>query len=814
MTTYTFTVTKTGTTTLDASVDVDTQSGTATTADNDYQAKSDELIFGPLETTKQFTVLVNGDTNVEPNETFTVHLSNPVNATISDADGVGTINNDDVSFSINDVTMNEGNTGQTSFVFTVTKTGSNGSSSSVNFTTQDGTATVSNGDYQSNSGILNFGPTDTTMQITVLVNGDTTPEPDETFTVHLSGAVNAAISDADGIGTITNDDGPPAIVYVDDDWASVPNGDDPDGAGPATAMGFDAFATIGAGVNGVANPGTVIVYPGSYTDNVTTTKTLTLKGARFGVDARGRVVGAPDPSVESVWSPATASTGTLILNASTTATVVDGFAFVGGTSLGVIQTQSGTDYSNLQISNNYFSGYSQAAVFLNRGGSNMTIDKNVMDGSNIAGSGQAIFGNGPQSFNGLWITNNNIVNNAGRYGFFVDGNHNVGESATRAPRIDGNLFDNNLQGLNLGSRSYGTLAAPVLGSYGGYITNNTFSNHSANGIQAGIQHVLVSGNTFTAITLLTGLALTSFGNAGADRGAQNSTIVSNTFTNNGNGGNTNSHEALFFKGSQAAGTISTNHANFNRFVGNAVGIQYGSTVAPGNNATIDVENNWWGCNYGPGAGGSGCSGTTNGILVFAGNTGVLDANPWIVLDVSAAPNPITPGAQSTVTADMTHNSNNGVPSGTMFVPNVAVAFAATEGTIAPPTGTITNGQATSTFTSTSANDGTASATVDSQTTSTTIDVVPPDFTISDVTQAETNSGQTAFVFTVTKTGVSAFGSTVDYATQDGTATVADNDYVAKSGTLTFGPTDTSMTDHGAREWRHHFRSRTRPSPFI
>ena len=46
----------------------------------------------------------------------------------------------------------------------------------------------------------------------------------------------------------------------------------------------------------------------------------------------------------------------------------------------------------MQISNNRFSGYySPTAVFMNRGGSDITIDKNVMDGSNIAGSGQAIF---------------------------------------------------------------------------------------------------------------------------------------------------------------------------------------------------------------------------------------------------------------------------------------------------------------------------------------------------------------------------------------------------------------------------------------
>ena len=85
-----------------------------------------------------------------------------------------------------------------------------------------------------------------------------------------------------------------------------------------------------------------------------------------------------------------------------------------------------------------------------------SFDKNEINGSSIAGSGQAIFLNGPPSFAGIWVTNNNIVNNTGRYGLFVDGNHNVGESATRAPKIDGNLFNNNLQSLNLGSRSFGT----------------------------------------------------------------------------------------------------------------------------------------------------------------------------------------------------------------------------------------------------------------------------------------------------------------------------------------------------------------------
>src|SRR5204862_2909818 len=123
----------------------------------------------------QITVLVNGDTTYEADESFTVRLSNPSNATISHADGTGTIVNDDAapSFSIDDVSHNEGNSGTTSFVFTVTKTGPTGLSASVDFQTADGTATVTDNDYQATNGTLTFAANETTKQITVFVNGDT-----------------------------------------------------------------------------------------------------------------------------------------------------------------------------------------------------------------------------------------------------------------------------------------------------------------------------------------------------------------------------------------------------------------------------------------------------------------------------------------------------------------------------------------------------------------------------------------------------------------------------------------------------------------
>ena len=69
----------------------------------------------------------------------------------------------------------------------------------------------------------------------------------------------------------------------------------------------------------------------------------------------------------------------------------------------------------------------------------------------------------------------------------------------------------------------------------------------------------------------------------------------------------------------------------------------------------------------------------------------------------------------------------------------------------------------------------------------------PVLRINDVSTAEGNSGTTAFTFTVTLSPASAGTVTVNYATANGTATVAGGDYVAKVGTLTFAPGQTSQT---------------------
>src|SRR4029078_13007426 len=65
-------------------------------AGSDYISRAGTLTFAQGETTKTIVVLVNGDTDIEAHEAFTVNLSRALNASIADAQGVGTIYNDDL----------------------------------------------------------------------------------------------------------------------------------------------------------------------------------------------------------------------------------------------------------------------------------------------------------------------------------------------------------------------------------------------------------------------------------------------------------------------------------------------------------------------------------------------------------------------------------------------------------------------------------------------------------------------------------------------------------------------------------------------
>ena len=125
-----------------------------------------------------------------------------VTATEQDDDAAGTL----PALSINDVRQNEGNSGKTPFVFTVTRSGNTGASSSVQYRTQYGNSSTGPADLAAQAGSISFAPGQTSRQVTILVNGDTGLEVENVFYVDLFNPVGATIADAQGVGTIVNDD--------------------------------------------------------------------------------------------------------------------------------------------------------------------------------------------------------------------------------------------------------------------------------------------------------------------------------------------------------------------------------------------------------------------------------------------------------------------------------------------------------------------------------------------------------------------------------------------------------------------------------
>jgi hypothetical protein len=220
---FTFTVTRSGNTSGSNAVNwAVTGSGTNPANATDFAGAilpSGTVSFVAGETSKLITVTVQGDTTVESNETFTVSLSNPTNgATLTTATATGIIQNDDtapsasLAIAATNASQTEGNSGTKAFTFTVTRSGNTSGSNAVNWAvTGSGTNPANATDFAGAilpSGTVSFVAGETSKLITVTVQGDTTVESNETFTVSLSNPTNGAtLTTATATGTIQNDDG-------------------------------------------------------------------------------------------------------------------------------------------------------------------------------------------------------------------------------------------------------------------------------------------------------------------------------------------------------------------------------------------------------------------------------------------------------------------------------------------------------------------------------------------------------------------------------------------------------------------------------
>jgi CSLREA domain-containing protein len=94
-TAFTFTISLSSPSAQTVGVHYETEEGPGTTPWTDYTPAAGNLSFGPNELSKTVTVNVVGDTAPEPDETFFLFLSVPINATIGTSGGLGTIVNDD-----------------------------------------------------------------------------------------------------------------------------------------------------------------------------------------------------------------------------------------------------------------------------------------------------------------------------------------------------------------------------------------------------------------------------------------------------------------------------------------------------------------------------------------------------------------------------------------------------------------------------------------------------------------------------------------------------------------------------------------------
>jgi Calx-beta domain-containing protein len=261
-------------------VDWATADGNATQP-ADYGSDSGSATFAPGDTSENVDVTVNGDTELEADETFSVALTNPTNATVSDASGTGTILADEVEpvVSIGNAAVTEGNAGSSTLSFTVSLSRPGLVTATVDWATSDGTATAP-GDFTDTSSTVTFTPGDVEEAVEVPVNADTQYEVDETLIVDLSNPTDSFMGDGQGVGTITNDDPVPSVSISD---ASVAEGN----AGTTTAL-FDltlsamsgasadvVWTTVDgsalAGLDHVAASGTVSFAPGDVSETISVT---------------------------------------------------------------------------------------------------------------------------------------------------------------------------------------------------------------------------------------------------------------------------------------------------------------------------------------------------------------------------------------------------------------------------------------------------------------------------------------------------------------------------------------------------------------
>ena len=217
----------TGTLDIEISIDVDTEidvmvnyatSDVTATAGDDYEAAPENATATVPGGTRSTTVpiVINGDTAVEPDETFAVTLSNPVGGTIGVGEAVATITDDDrPTLTLADVSVAEGSTAR----FTLTLSKAVSTAVSVRVSTAPGTvqAAEAGSDYTPVETTVSFPAGTTEKTVDVPTRQDSLDEAEETLQLVLSQPVDLSLARTAAVAVITDDDAPPVLSMAGDE---------------------------------------------------------------------------------------------------------------------------------------------------------------------------------------------------------------------------------------------------------------------------------------------------------------------------------------------------------------------------------------------------------------------------------------------------------------------------------------------------------------------------------------------------------------------------------------------------------------------
>lgn len=240
----------------DCTVDFATGDGSATIAGNDYTANSGTVPLNGIPSAT-IDVATTDDPDVEGAETFTVTLTAPGGDPFCGlGDAVATvtiIDNDDLAptLSIADASVTEGTgVGTTTISFDVMTSGVQPSDCGYRVVlTHDASNGTSDADFMAPATFdqtATFLTTDLTVARDFDVNRDAVDEPDETFTLTITGdgGTPCAIGDGTATGTIIDDDAPAQDTTPPDVTVTLV------GANPTSALSIDFTVSFTEDVTG------------------------------------------------------------------------------------------------------------------------------------------------------------------------------------------------------------------------------------------------------------------------------------------------------------------------------------------------------------------------------------------------------------------------------------------------------------------------------------------------------------------------------------------------------------------------------------